>query len=111
MAEIEKLIERLRAFVAGTEGNETMMRSVAAPMLTQAAAILASLFGPSDGDIGRVAGAIDADLQRQAAVQNFGANYRPADECGVASADMDIVIREVAIAAIAALAAFGKVKP
>ncbi|MBO9380308.1 hypothetical protein GG804_26435 [Sphingomonas histidinilytica] len=54
------------------------------------------------GDVERVAAAIEADLIRQCGVQS-GVEYHPADECGVASVSMNIVIAEVARAAIDAL--------
>ncbi len=53
----------------------------------------------------RIAAAVDADLQRQAGVQR-GAHYLPAhyNDAGIAGADMNIVVIEVARAALAAIA-------
>lgn len=56
---------------------------------------------PAPELVERVARAIENDLTRQAEVQH--AAYMPEDECGVASACMNIVLAEVARAAIAAL--------
>lgn len=47
--------------------------------------------------IARIVGAIDDDLERQADIQT-GCDYWRTDECGVASADMNIVTSELASA-------------
>jgi len=54
------------------------------------------------GEVERIVAAIEADLERQASVQN-GCEYMLADECGVASAQMNIVVAELASAILAAL--------